>query len=351
MPHQPSSFVVRPAQTPRRPALLSHVVLCLALLTLLAGVTAGLLTGGGEGLAASGSGFFTADAAALVTRPGTHIVCARSVIVRRGDTLSHLAPRTWRQVAASNHLRNPNLIRVGQRLCLAWRVAAVDTAVLQARLASGDARDAVDARRDALRASGGDHDAARTPPAPPPPSTPTPPPPPPAPSPPVTPTTPPPAPTPSPSPTSPPTPPDGAPGRFPNPWCNSAQTFPAGPLSQWTLPVGCYAGIYAMPAAAVPSWGWCNFIPEYLHYAQYGDTTAALFLPSHGGYSPVPGATVYFHPYEQGASADGHYATVIAVGAGGWVLIVESNFYWRGGGWAKIDFRYIHESAGVEFRY
>ncbi len=47
------------------------------------------------------------------------------VVVQRGDTLSAIAQRyhtNWQAVAAHNHLANPNLIRVGQKLCIpyAW---------------------------------------------------------------------------------------------------------------------------------------------------------------------------------------------------------------------------------------
>lgn len=172
---------------------------------------------------------------------------------------------------------------------------------------------------------------------------------------PVAPTPPPVAPTrpPAPAPTQPPPPPVSPPSsgnHYGNPWCNDAGQFP-GAISQWTVPPSCYAGIYTMPQDNLPSWGWCNWVPEFLHMAQFGVSTAALTMPGHGGFAPVPGATVFFYGGEQGASSAGHYATVIAVGPNGWNLIAESNFSWRGGGWGKIDFRYIHNSSGLEYRY
>jgi hypothetical protein len=33
------------------------------------------------------------------------------------------------------------------------------------------------------------------------------------------------------------------------------------------------------------------------------------------------------------------------------LLVEEMNFYFRGGGWAKIDYRYVHVGAGIQFRY
>ena len=134
-----------------------------------------------------------------------------------------------------------------------------------------------------------------------------------------------------------------------NPWCNSDVQFPT-TITQWTVPVSCYSGIYTTPNEGYPSYGWCNYIPEMLH-PWLGKTTAALYLPGHGGFAPKVGATVYFSGGEQGASPEGHYAEVVAVGPNGWNLVVEMNFYWRGGGFAKVDFRYIHNSAGITYRY
>jgi nucleoid-associated protein YgaU len=50
-------------------------------------------------------------------------VSKRTVVVRSGDTLSRIAERKhvkggWHRLAAANHLKNPNVLRVGQRLRL-----------------------------------------------------------------------------------------------------------------------------------------------------------------------------------------------------------------------------------------
>lgn len=122
-------------------------------------------------------------------------------------------------------------------------------------------------------------------------------------------------------------------------------------ISQWTVPSGCYAGIYRPnPANYVsrPSYGYCNWWPEVLSPGYAG--SAVLHLASHS--APRIGATVFFAGGVQGASRDGHYARVVAIAPGGyWVLITEMNFTWRGGGFAKVDYRYIHVGAGVSFRY
>jgi hypothetical protein len=32
-------------------------------------------------------------------------------------------------------------------------------------------------------------------------------------------------------------------------------------------------------------------------------------------------------------------------------MISEMNFYWNGGGWGKVDYRFVHEGWGVAFIY
>jgi hypothetical protein len=132
--------------------------------------------------------------------------------------------------------------------------------------------------------------------------------------------------------------------------CHALVSFPAR-ISQWTIPSGCYSGIYRPNPAnysSRPSYGWCNWWPEVLQH--WFSAYVALHRTSHA--APRVGATVYFSPGVQGASSAGHYAQVVAIAPGGyWVLITEMNFYWRGGGFARVDYRYIHVGWGVSFRY
>jgi nucleoid-associated protein YgaU len=57
-----------------------------------------------------------------VKKPPAH--SARVYIVKRGDTLSHIARRFGTSVralqAANPHVKNANVIRVGQRLIIPW---------------------------------------------------------------------------------------------------------------------------------------------------------------------------------------------------------------------------------------
>lgn len=132
--------------------------------------------------------------------------------------------------------------------------------------------------------------------------------------------------------------------------CHGTVTFPAR-ISQWTVPAGCYGRIFRPnPQNYVrrPSYGYCNWWPEVLHPAFSG--SLALHQSSHR--TARVGAVVFFAGGVQGASREGHYAQVVSVAPGGyWLLITEMNFSWRGGGFARVDYRFIHTGAGVSFRY
>jgi hypothetical protein len=69
------------------------------------------------------------------------------------------------------------------------------------------------------------------------------------------------------------------------------------------------------------------------------------------GNRPAPNATVVFQPGVEGAGGGGHVAHVLAVYPNGWFLVSEMNFYWNGGGWGLVDYRYAHSGWGVQFIY
>lgn len=69
------------------------------------------------------------------------------------------------------------------------------------------------------------------------------------------------------------------------------------------------------------------------------------------GRTPVPNATVVFQPGIQGAGGAGHVAHVEKVYPYGWFLISEMNFYWNGGGWGRVSYRFAHAGYGVSFIY
>jgi len=132
--------------------------------------------------------------------------------------------------------------------------------------------------------------------------------------------------------------------------CHSSVMFVPN-ISQWTVPPGCYANIYVPnPANYVKaaSWGYCNWWVEVTHPNAPNITYGAY--PR--GTTPVAGAAIFFDGGEQGADSAGHWAEAVAVSPDHyWVLISEMNFAWRGGGWGKIDYRYIHVSPHVHFLY
>lgn len=69
------------------------------------------------------------------------------------------------------------------------------------------------------------------------------------------------------------------------------------------------------------------------------------------GSTPSVGATVVFQPGVQGAGGGGHVGHVVAILSNGWFIISEMNFYWNGGGWGRVDYRYVHTGSGVAFIY
>lgn len=127
--------------------------------------------------------------------------------------------------------------------------------------------------------------------------------------------------------------------------CHDAVSFPAN-IGSWTVPNGCYAAIYFPNPAnypARPSYGWCNWWPEVLHPMDAG--YSALHGPVDG--SPHPGDVIHYNGGVDGASSAGHFGQVVALGPNGWMLTTEMNFYWRGGGWQKVDYRYVRQGPGV----
>jgi hypothetical protein len=126
-----------------------------------------------------------------------------------------------------------------------------------------------------------------------------------------------------------------------------------GTISQWTVPPGCFGLIYSpnprdymVNGQVIPGMGWCNWWPE----AMLRDPSA-LDKPGHS--TPRVGVPVFFGPPP--GSQVGHYAFVESLGAGpysGWMLISEMNDYWRGGGWGKVNYRYVRtDFLGAQYLY
>ena len=138
------------------------------------------------------------------------------------------------------------------------------------------------------------------------------------------------------------------------------------PLSPWP-PTWAYAavpGYFSLGMSDVGGYynwafGQCTWWAQYLRKdenlmhmgnAQYWASGAR----SRGyavGYTPRVGATVVFQPGVQGAGGAGHVAHVVKVYPDNWFLVSEMNFYWNGGGWGRVDYRFAHAGSGVQFIY
>lgn len=93
-----------------------------------------------------------------------------------------------------------------------------------------------------------------------------------------------------------------------------------------------------------------NHIPTGLgNAANWANAARARGMST--GYTPRVGATVVFSPGVQGASSIGHVGHVVGVYANGWFMMAAENDYFDGGGFNRIDYRYAHSGAGVQFIY
>jgi surface antigen len=128
-------------------------------------------------------------------------------------------------------------------------------------------------------------------------------------------------------------------------------------ISQWawtghgsyTQPRGTYQGY---------GWGWCTSGAAMLAHDYVGGLGNAAAWTRNArargmatGYTPRAGATAVFQPGVQGASYEGHVAHVVAVYRNGWFLVAETAFWWNGGGFGRVSYRYAHAGYGVSFIY
>jgi surface antigen len=139
----------------------------------------------------------------------------------------------------------------------------------------------------------------------------------------------------------------------------SIGAYNAGAYNPWASPPGhpAYAlgDVAGDPYSSV--YGQCVWYAWYRHRSlplfQLGVSgqwvTNARRLGLRVGSSPWVGATVVFQPNVQGASSSGHVGVVEQILGSGWFLISEMNFYFNGGGFGRVSYRYAHVGAGVAF--
>jgi hypothetical protein len=226
--------------------------------------------------------------------------------VVRNDTLGNLGylhHTTAMAIAQANHIRNPNLIYVGQKLCIpttSWAQAHPGP-----QTSSGTLAAPVPVAPAKQSPSGGT--------------------------------------------SSPSTPVSGAlPAGEP---CTADRSIVwTVPVSRWAIPPGCFGGVYfpnpnnfRVNGQIIPGFGWCNWWPEALLRDPH-----AIDRPGHK--TPRVGVPVFYAP--QPGERVGHYAFVESIGPNGWILISEMNMYWRGAGWQKVDYRYIRvDYPGATYLY
>lgn len=134
---------------------------------------------------------------------------------------------------------------------------------------------------------------------------------------------------------------------------------PPGPYSTGTPPPGysSFAMTEPSPDPWAGSWGQCTWWAAYKRsdedFSGFGDAWNWANAAQARGYTvtttPAANATVVFAPGVEGASGLGHVSHVEQVLTDGWVLVSEMNFYWNGGGFARVDYRYVYAGNGVWF--
>lgn len=234
------------------------------------------------------------DAAPMVAF--AQVKCAYIVTVTRGDWLSKIAPQTWRTVAANNNLRNANIIFPGQKLCITPESVR---GISERRLVAVHVTKPTKPAKPASGSKGSQPTVGKTG------------------------TT---------------APVSGNLGP-----CGGNYNWAAETPSLWKAPVGCFGRIFSPSSVSTAAWhspGFCNWVVEALHR-----TNNLWGLPH---ISLRPGAAIFFSGGVYGASSAGHWANVVSI-HGGWMLIIEENFTWRGGGFGRIDYRFVPIGRGETF--
>lgn len=145
----------------------------------------------------------------------------------------------------------------------------------------------------------------------------------------------------------------------PTPTPRPVSTPPPGPYSSSTPPPGynSFAMTEPSPDPWAGSWGQCTWWAAYKRqdesFSGFGNALNWANAARAAGYTvtttPAANATVVFAPGVQGASNLGHVSHVEQVLTGGWVLVSEMNYYFNGGGYARVDYRYVYAGSGVWF--
>jgi surface antigen len=142
---------------------------------------------------------------------------------------------------------------------------------------------------------------------------------------------------------------------------SSGGTYTSGAYGAWT-PVPGHPSYGMSDFKGDPNSGYFGVCTWYAWYRHQSEALLKLGMagswarnaPSHGysvGSAPRVGATAVFQAGVQGAGGSGHVGHVEKILSGGWFIISEMNFTWNGGGWGRVDWRYVHVGSGVSFIY
>jgi surface antigen len=142
---------------------------------------------------------------------------------------------------------------------------------------------------------------------------------------------------------------------------SSGGTWSSGAYGAWT-PVPGHPSYGMSDFKGDPYAGYFGVCTWYAWYRHRSEPLLKLGMasswprnaPAHGlsvGSVPRVGATAVFQPGVQGAGGGGHVGHVEQILSGGWFIISEMNFAWNGGGWGRVDWRYVHVGSGVSFIY
>ena len=141
----------------------------------------------------------------------------------------------------------------------------------------------------------------------------------------------------------------------------SGGSYTSGAYGAWT-PVPGHPSYGMSDFKGDPNAGYFGVCTWYAWYRHQSEPLLRLGMagswarnaPGHGlavGSAPRVGATAVFQPGVQGAGGSGHVGHVEQILSGGWFIISEMNFTWNGGGWGRVDWRYVHVGSGVSFIY
>jgi len=104
--------------------------------------------------------------------------------------------------------------------------------------------------------------------------------------------------------------------------CGAYTKFPAS-IGPWVVPLDCFGHIFYTGYGDCYGWVRHNF-PSLSQTRQV-----------------IVGDAIHFPAGRDGAGDRGHWGIIVALRGDGWSIITEENMYWRGGGFNRVNYRFI----------